>query len=106
MLEGIRLDILLRQSLVRHHIVRELNDLDVQPTLGGNLAHDIEHLGMRPGGDTDPDGFGLGRADQRGKSKDRRRKRAHGKQLPIMIHERCERLSRRRAMVSPMVCTL
>jgi hypothetical protein len=45
---------------IRHHVVRELDQLDIQPLLRGDRLHGLENLGMRPRRDANLDGFSRG----------------------------------------------
>ena len=45
---------------VRHHIVRELDQLNIEPLLRGDRLHGFEDLGMRPRRDANLDDFRRG----------------------------------------------
>ncbi len=57
-LEGVGLEFARGEGLVRHHVVGELDDLQVEALLGRDRLHGLEDLGMRTGRHADPDGLG------------------------------------------------
>ncbi len=59
-LERVRLHLAVRERRVRHHVIRELDDLDVEALGGRDGLHDLEDLRVRPRRDADADGLRLG----------------------------------------------
>ena len=82
-LERIGLEIPERERLVRDHVVRELDHLDVEPMARGHLLDDFEDLGVWSGRDADPDRFGPRGADQERYRGTRRHQNTH--HLPSAI---------------------
>jgi hypothetical protein len=65
MLKGIRFEIPERERLVRNDVIREFDDLDIEPAFGSYLPDDVRDLGMRTGGDANANGFAPCRPRQR-----------------------------------------
>ena len=63
---------------VRHHIVGKLDDLQVEPLLGGEGFRDLQNLGVGSGGRADPDCLSLGLCDRGPKARRKRHKGPSG----------------------------
>jgi hypothetical protein len=66
MLKGIRFEIPERERLVRNDVIREFDDLDIEPAFGSYLPDDVRDLRMRTGGDANANGFALQAPSARG----------------------------------------
>ncbi len=60
-LKRIGVEFAIRQRLVRHDIIREFQDLDVEPLGRSDFLHLFHDLCMRAWRDADLDGFGCSR---------------------------------------------
>ena len=58
-LERVRLDLARCQSRIRHHVIREFDDLEFDALLGGDRFHRLEDLCMRSGSCRDADDLRL-----------------------------------------------
>ena len=58
MLEGVRLDVAIGQRLVRHHIVREFDNVDLKAHRFGHTGDLFHDLGVLAGGNADFDLLG------------------------------------------------
>jgi len=84
-LERVGLDVAIGQRLVRHHVIRELDHVDVQAHGLGDLGHLFHDLGMFAGRDADLDVLGRGGAGNERQRGDDGDQSLHGVFLPCCI---------------------